>query len=72
MGNEFIVMLKESAIISVIGFADLTRQADIIQSITYKYFEPYIIIAAIYFIMTFIFSRLLGIFERRLRAGDTR
>ena len=72
LGNEFIVMLKESAIISVIGFADLTRQADIIQSITYKYFEPYIIIAAIYFIMTFIFSRLLGIFERRLRAGDTR
>lgn len=72
LGNEFIVMLKESAIVSVIGFADLTRQADIIQSITYKYFEPYIIIAAIYFIMTFIFSRLLGIFERRLRAGDTR
>ncbi|UZQ83511.1 amino acid ABC transporter permease [Thermoanaerobacter sp. RKWS2] len=72
LGNEFIVMLKESAIVSVIGFADLTRQADIIQSITYKYFEPYIIIAAIYFVMTFIFSRLLGIFERRLRAGDTR
>lgn len=72
LGNEFIVMLKESAIVSVIGFADLTRQADIIQSVTYKYFEPYIIIAAIYFIMTFIFSRLLGIFERRLRAGDTR
>ena len=72
LGNEFIGMLKESAIVSVIGFADLTRQADIIQSITYKYFEPYIIIAAIYFVMTFIFSRLLGIFERRLRAGDTR
>ncbi|WP_028991801.1 amino acid ABC transporter permease [Thermoanaerobacter thermocopriae] len=72
LGNEFIVMLKESAIVSVIGFADLTRQADIIQSVTYKYFEPYIIIAAIYFIMTFIFSRLLWIFERRLRAGDTR
>ncbi|EIV99077.1 amino acid ABC transporter permease [Thermoanaerobacter siderophilus] len=72
LGNEFIVMLKESAIVSVIGFADLTRQADIIQSITYKYFEPYIIIAAIYFVMTFIFSRLLGIFERRLRAGDIR
>ncbi len=64
LGNEFIVMLKESAIVSVIGFADLTRQADIIQSVTYKYFEPYIIIAAIYFIMTFIFSRLLWIFER--------
>ncbi|MGB9679506.1 MAG: amino acid ABC transporter permease [Thermoanaerobacteraceae bacterium] len=72
LGNEFIVMLKESAIVSVIGFADLTRQADIIQSITYSYFEPYIVIAFIYFMMTFIFSRLLGIFERRLRAGDTR
>ena len=55
LGNEFIVMLKESAIISVIGFADLTRQADIIQSITYKDFEPYILIAAIYLIMTFLF-----------------
>lgn len=72
LGNEFIVMLKESAIVSVIGFADLTRQADIIQSVTYRYFEPYIIIAGIYFIMTFMFSRLLGRFERRLRAGDTR
>lgn len=72
LGNEFIVMLKESAIVSVIGFADLTRQADIIQSVTYRYFEPYIIIAGLYFIMTFMFSRLLGRFERRLRAGDTR
>ncbi|MDI3519647.1 MAG: arginine/lysine/histidine transport system permease protein [Caldanaerobacter sp.] len=72
LGNEFIVMLKESAIVSVIGFADLTRQADIIQSVTYRYFEPYIIIAAIYFIMTLTFSKLLSLFERRLRAGDIR
>jgi polar amino acid transport system permease protein len=72
LGNEFIVMLKESAIVSVIGFADLTRQADIIQSVTCRYFEPYIIIAAIYFIMTLTFSKLLSLFERRLRAGDIR
>ncbi|TCO67614.1 amino acid ABC transporter permease [Caldanaerobacter subterraneus] len=72
LGNEFIVMLKESAIVSVIGFADLTRQADIIQSVTYRYFEPYIVIAAIYFIMTLTFSKLLSLFERRLRAGDIR
>ena len=72
LGNEFIVMLKESAIVSVIGFRDLTRQADIIQSVTYRYFEPYIIIAAIYFIMTLTFSKLLSLFERRLRAGDIR
>ncbi|AAM23789.1 polar amino acid transport system permease protein [Caldanaerobacter subterraneus subsp. tengcongensis MB4] len=72
LGNEFIVMLKESAIVSVIGFADLTRQADIIQSVTYRYFEPYIIIAAIYFVMTLTFSKLLSLFERRLRAGDIR
>ena len=72
LGNEFVVMLKESSIVSVIGFADLTRQAEIVSSVTYRAFEPLIIIAAIYFIMTLVFSRLLSKFERRLRSGDTR
>ena len=72
LGNEFVVMLKESSIVSVIGFADLTRQAEIVSSVTYRAFEPLIIIAAIYFVMTLVFSRLLSKFERRLRTGDTR
>lgn len=72
LGNEFIVLLKESSIVSVIGASDLMRQQEIISSVTYKPFEPLIVIAMIYFVMTLFLSRLMGIFERRLKAGDIR
>lgn len=72
LGNEFIVLVKESAIVSVIGASDLMRQSDIISSATYKVFPPLIVVAVIYFILTFMLSKLIGVFERRLKAGDSR
>jgi len=70
LGNEFIVLIKESAIISVIAIPDLMYNADTLRGITYKPFLPLIIAGVIYFIITFTLSKLLGILERRLAASD--
>ncbi|WP_353092620.1 amino acid ABC transporter permease [Tissierella praeacuta] len=66
LGNEFIVLVKESAIISVIGVQDLMYNADTLRGITYKPFAPLIYAGIIYFIITFSLSKLIGILERRL------
>lgn len=66
LGNEFIVIIKESAIVSVIGIHDLMYNADTVRGNTFQPFEPLIIVAIIYFIITFTLSKLLGIFERKL------
>jgi polar amino acid transport system permease protein len=71
LGNEFIVLIKESAIISVVGIHDIMYNADTLRGITYKPFVPLVYAAIIYFVVTFSLSKLLGVFERRLRAGDT-
>lgn len=70
LGNEFIVVVKESSIVSVIGIAELTRASDIVRGVTYKSFEPLLVVAAIYFVMTFTLSKVLGIAERRMRTSD--
>ena len=71
LGNEFIVVIKESAIVSVIGIYEIMRSANIVRGITYRPFEPLIVAALIYFVLTFTLSNLLGIAERRMRASDS-
>lgn len=71
LGNEFIVLIKESAIVSVIGIHDLMYNTDTVRGNTYKPFAPLVVAAGIYFAITFTLSKLLGILERRLRAGDS-
>lgn len=70
LGNEFIVLIKESAIISVIAIPDLMYNADTLRGITYKPFMPLIFAGVIYFAITFSMSKLLGLLERRLAASD--
>lgn len=70
LGNEFIVVIKESAIVSVIGIHELMYKAATIRGNTYKPFLPLFIAAIIYFILTFSLSRGMSRVERRLRAGD--
>ncbi|WP_442951737.1 ABC transporter substrate-binding protein/permease [Paenibacillus sp. GYB006] len=72
IGNEFITIIKESSIISIIGMADIMYQANSIRNITYAGLSPYIIAAAIYFVLTFMLSKLLSLFERKLSASDKR
>lgn len=70
LGNEFIVLIKESAIISVIAIPDLMYNADTLRGITYKPFMPLIFAGIIYFTITFTLSKVLGGMERRLAASD--
>ncbi|GGO07074.1 ABC transporter substrate-binding protein/permease [Saccharibacillus kuerlensis] len=72
IGNEFIVIIKESSIVSFIGVADLMFQANAVRTLTYSGLYPLVIAAVIYLIMTLILSKLLNVFERRLSAGDNR
>lgn len=72
IGNEFVTIIKESSIISVIGMVDIMYQASVVKNITYQGMNPFLIAAAIYFVMTFILSKLLGRLERKLNASDRR
>lgn len=71
LGNEFITLIKESAIVSIIGIHDLMYNTDTVRGNTFRPFSPLVVAAAIYFTITFSLSKLLGIMERRLRAGDS-
>lgn len=70
LGNEFIVLIKESAIVSVIGIHDLMYNTDTVRGITFIAFEPLVIAALIYFVLTFTLSKVLGKVERRLTVSD--
>lgn len=70
LGNEFIVVIKESSIVSIIGIPELMYNAEVVRGVTFMPFEPLIIAAIMYFIMTFTLSKLMGRFERRLRRVD--
>lgn len=66
MGNEFITLVKETAIAGYIGITDLTKASDIIASNTYDYFFPLILIALIYLLITGLLSKLMKKIERKL------
>ena len=69
LGNEFIVLLKETSVAGYVALQDLTKGGDIIRSRTYSYM-PLIATAIIYLVMVIGFSKLLGILERRLRNSE--
>lgn len=70
LGNEFIVLLKETSVAGYIALEDLTKGADIIRSRTYDALMPLVAIAIIYLIMVMILSWGVGCLERRLRKDE--
>lgn len=72
MGNEFITLIKETAIVGYVSLSDLTRVANQIASRTYDAFMPLIGAAVIYFVIIKLITILLGNLERRLRRSDNR
>ncbi len=72
LGNEFIVLLKDTSLISVIGGKELLYAARAIVSRTYEAMYPFLGTAVIYLALVMVFTWLLGIFERRLRQSDRR
>ncbi len=72
LGNEFIILLKDTSLITVIGGKELVYAAQAIYGRTYEQMFPLIGVACIYLLLVIIFSWLLGILERRLRQSDRR
>ena len=70
LGNEFIAMLKDSSLVSVIGFEALTRRGQLIIAKTYGSFEIWMSVAVIYLVMTLTISRFVAYLERRCRVHD--
>ena len=72
LGNEFIVLLKDTSLITVIGGKELLYAAQGIYNRTYEQMFPLVGTAAIYLVLVIILSWLLGKLERRLRQSDRR
>jgi arginine/lysine/histidine transport system permease protein len=72
IGNEFVTIIKESSIVYVVGAPEIMYQSNQIIGITYDGMTPYLIAAIIYFILTFTLSKLMNLWERKLRNRDQR
>ena len=72
LGNEFITLLKDTSLISVVAGKEIVYFAQAIVSRTYEAMWPYLITAAMYLILVLIFTWLQSKLERRLRASDRR
>ena len=69
LGNEFVTIIKESSIVSVISIADLMFRAKGIIAKTYSSLECLAVVAIIYFLLTFLGGRLIALMERRMSYG---
>ncbi|MDY3973375.1 amino acid ABC transporter permease [uncultured Veillonella sp.] len=67
LGNEFIAMMKDTSLVSVIGFEELTRRGQLIIARTYGSFEIWSAVALIYLVMTLSISQLVAYLERRYK-----
>lgn len=65
--NEMVNLLKETAVISVVGGLDLFRRAQVVQSQTFLVFEPYLTVAACYYVMVLILSKFAAFAEHKMR-----
>ncbi|ERT61944.1 MULTISPECIES: amino acid ABC transporter permease [Megasphaera] len=70
LGNEFISMTKETSMVSVIGFEELTRRGQLIIAKTYGSFEIWMTVACLYLIMTLGIAQLVSYLERRFATDD--
>ncbi len=71
IGNEFIALLKDSSLVSIMAVSDLLRRGREFASTSFQYFESYTVIALIYLVMTLFFSRLVALMEEKLRHRGT-
>ncbi|OQJ74137.1 ABC transporter permease, partial [Leuconostoc pseudomesenteroides] len=66
LGNEFVTVIKEGSVVSVIGVGELMFQTGVVQGASFKPFFPLVITSLIYFVLTFGISRALGYAENRM------
>lgn len=69
LGNEFIALLKESSLVSVIGLEDLMMRANMMAGRSFRPFEAYFTVAVIYLVLTLAFARLVARLEKGMKHG---
>lgn len=69
LGNDFIAMLKDSSLVSVMGVADITYQGKVYAASTFKFFETYNVVGYLYLVMTIGLALLVRYLEKRTRAA---
>lgn len=67
LGNDFVAMVKDSSLVSVLGVTDITQLGKVTAAGNFRYFETYNIVALVYLTMTITLSIALRSFERRMR-----
>jgi polar amino acid transport system permease protein len=72
LGNDFVSMVKDSALVSALGVQDITQLGKVYSSGTFKFFETYNIVAFLYLVMTISLSLLVRLLEKRLSRGSDR
>jgi polar amino acid transport system permease protein len=72
LGNDFVAMVKDSSLVSVLGVADITQLGKVTAAGNFRYFETYNLVALLYLTMTITLSLLLRYLEQRLRARQVR
>ena len=72
VGNEFIALLKDTSLVSILAVSDLLRRGREFASESFMYFETYTMVAIVYLIITLILSKLVGIMEERLGSHGKR
>ncbi len=70
LGNEFVTLIKESSIVSTIGVGEIMFNAQVVQGISFDPFTPLLLAAALYFVLTFVLTRIMNMIEGRLNASD--
>ncbi len=65
--NEFITLVKETSVVSVISLTDIMRRQQIVSAATYRFFEPLLFIGIIYLVMNIVLSNIGKILERKLK-----
>lgn len=70
LGNEFVTLIKESSIVSTIGVGEIMFNAQVVQGISFDPFTPLLVAAALYFVLTFVLTRIMNMIEGRLNASD--
>ncbi|HDD7264542.1 TPA: ABC transporter permease subunit [Staphylococcus aureus] len=70
LGNEFVTLIKESSIVSTIGVGEIMFNAQVVQGISFDPFTPLLVAATLYFVLTFVLTRIMNMIEGRLNASD--
>lgn len=71
IGNEFVAIIKESSMASILGVPELMYGAKVIGGVSFNYFEALIMSAVFYFLLTFSLGRLMKYFEGRMKVSDS-